>query len=441
MADSDLSDPDLHRLMWRLGLPAMAGLSLNALHQAGDAAFVGRLGADALAALVVLAPLAGLVAAAGIGLGIGAASATARSLGAKRPDQARAVAGVSMTAALVLAVCAVGGLWTFGEGVLHLLGAQGELRATAQPYLVIQALTIGCAILQILCDFLAIGRGNATFSLKTLGFCFGLNILLDPVFIFGLNLGLAGAAWATLCAQIVTLCVWAWHFHTPHRRPTLGPLRLLGPVLRVGLPEAAAVAVTTISLMALLRLATTSGGADEVAALGIALRLVFVVMLPLEGFAIGVQPILSHAHGSANAARFAATLRRILYMCGAITAALSILFSMGARPLVRLFVVDPAIVTQAAGMLSYLALSLPAIALRLCAQISLQATVQPRMATLLGLAPMGWLLWPSMALLVPLFGPVGIALSVLVAAWLAAFLALVPIRAALFTLSPNGASV
>lgn len=441
MADSELSDPNLHRLMWRLGLPAMAGLSLNALHQAVDAAFVGRLGGDALAALVLLAPLAGLVAAAGIGLGIGAASATARSLGAGQPDQARAVAGVSMVAALALAVCAVGGLLAFGDALLHLLGARGELLATARPYLAIQSLTIGCAILQILCDFLAIGRGNAAFSLKTLALCFGLNIILDPVFIFGLDLGLSGAAWATLCAQGVTLCVWAWHFCAPRRRPTPGPVRLLGPVLRVGLPEAAAVAVTTLSLMALLRIATAFGGADDVAALGIALRLVFVVMLPLEGFAIGIQPILSHAHGSANGARFTATLRRILYVCGAITIVLSILFSVGARPLVRLFVIDPAIVAQAAVMLSYLALSLPAIALRLCAQISLQATVQPRLATLLGLAPMGWLLWPAMALTVPLFGPIGIAIAVLVAAWLAALLALVPIRAALIPLSPTGASV
>lgn len=440
MADSELSDPNLHRLMWRLGLPAMAGLSLNALHQAVDAAFVGRLGAEALAALVLLAPLAGLVAAAGIGLGIGAASATARSLGAGQPEQARAVAGVSMVAALVLAVCAVGGLLVFGDEVLHLLGARGDVLATARPYLTIQSLTIGCAILQILCDFLAIGRGNASFSLKTLALCFGLNIVLDPVFIFGLDLGLAGAAWATLCAQFVTLCVWGWHFCLPRRRPTLGAVRLLGQVLRVGLPEAAAVAVTTLSLMAVLRIATAFGGADNVAALGLAMRLVFVVMLPLEGFAIGVQPILSHAHGSADAARFAATLRRVLRISGAITVVVSILFSMGARPLVRVFVSDPAIVGQAAFMLSCLALSLPAIALRLCAQISLQATVQPRLATLLGLAPMGWLLWPAMALLVPLFGLVGIAMAVLVAAWLAALLALVPIRAALFPLSPTGAS-
>lgn len=441
MADSDLSDPNLHRLMWRLGLPAMAGLSLNALHQAVDAAFVGRLGGDALAALVLLAPLAGLVAAVGIGLGIGAASATARSLGAGLPDQARAVAGMSMWAALTLAVCAVGGLLNFGEGLLQLLGARGVLFETARPYLGVQSLTIGCAIVQILCDFLAIGRGDAGFSLKTLALCFGLNIVLDPVFIFALDFGLPGAAWATLCAQGITLCVWAWYFYAPRCRPTLGPLRLLGPVLRVGWPEAAAVAVTTVSLMALLRIATEIGGTDDVAALGIALRLVFVVMLPLEGFAIGVQPILSHAYGSDDTARFAATLRGVVRFSGAVTVVLSILFFIGARPLVQLFVTDPAVVVQASVMLQCLAFALPAIALRLCAQISLQAAILPRSAAILGLAPMGWLLWPALALLVPQFGVVGIAVAVLVAAWLAALMALVPIRTAVSPLSTTGASI
>ena len=441
MDDSNLSDPNLHRLMWRLGLPAMAGLSLNALHQAVDAAFVGRLGGDALAALVLLAPLAGLVAAVGIGLGIGAASATARSLGAGLPDQARAVAGMSMWAALVVAVCAVGGLLNFGEGLLQLLGARGDLFEIARPYLTIQCLTIGFAIVQILCDFLAIGRGDAGFSLRTLALCFGLNIVLDPVFIFGLDLGLPGAAWATLCAQGVTLCVWAWHFSAPRRRPILGPLRTLGPVLRVGWPEAAAVAVTTLSLMALLRIATEIGGTDDVAALGIALRLIFVVMLPLEGFAIGVQPILSHAYGSGDTARFAATLRGVVRFSGAVTVVLSILFFIGARPLVQLFVTDPAVVAQASVMLQCLAFALPAIALRLCAQISLQAAVLPRSAAILGLAPMGWLLWPAMAVLVPQLGVVGIALAVLVAAWLAALVSLVPIRTAVFPLSTTGASI
>ncbi|WP_114284809.1 MATE family efflux transporter [Sulfitobacter sp. DFL-23] len=440
MADSDLSDLNLHRLMWRLGLPAMAGLSLNALHQVVDAAFVGRLGADALAALVLLTPLAGLVAAAGIGLGIGAASATARSLGAGQPQAARAVAGLSFCAALVLAICACGGLLVFDDPLLRLLGAQGALFETARTYLTIQAFTIGCAIVQILCDFLAIGRGNARFSLMTLALCFGLNIILDPVFIFWLDLGVSGAAWSTLCAQLVSLGVWARHFAAPCRRPALGPLRLLWPVLRVGLPETASIAVTTLGLIALLRIAADLGGPAGVAALGITLRLVFVVMLPLEGFAIGVQPILSHAHGSANAARFASTLRVILRVSVAVTVALGALFCLAAHPLARLFVTDPAVADQAAMMLRCLAFALPAIALRLCAQISLQAMVLPWQAALLGLAPMGWLLWPAMGLLVPGLGLVGIAIAVLVAAWLAALLALVTVRDVIFPLTPTGAS-
>jgi putative MATE family efflux protein len=441
MAGIELSDPNVQRLMWRLGLPAMAGLSLNAAHQAVDAAFVGRLGAEPLAALLLLAPMAGLVAAAGIGLGIGAASSVARSLGANNADEARAVTGLALLVAAALAICAVAGLLLFADPVLRLLGAQGAVLDVARPYLTVQAITIGCAILQIQCDFLAIGRGNAQFSLKTLALCFGLNILLDPLFIFGFDLGLPGAAWATLCAQIITLAVWVWHFTNRARRPKIGTARLLGPVLRVGMPEAASVAITTLSLMALLRLATEFDGAGSVAALGIALRLIFVVMLPLEGFAIGVQPILSYAFGRHDAERFAMTLRLILWKSFGVTTTLAILFFLLAQPLVSVFVTDPGILENATLLLRCLAIALPAIALRLCVQISLQATIRPRAAAVLGLAPMGWLLWPLVALLVPGFGVLGIALAVLIAAWIAAMLALITLRTTPNSLQSTGVSV
>ncbi|WP_417679964.1 MATE family efflux transporter [Pseudodonghicola sp.] len=169
----------------------MAGLSLNAAHQVVDAGFVGRLGAEPLA---VLALLAGLVAAAGIGLGIGAASATARALGAADPLRARQIAGIGSLAALFLELVLCGGLWAGREVALVALGTPGDLRPLAAGYLPVLSLTIGGAILQILCDFLAIGRGEVGMRLRTLVLCFGLNIALDPLFIFGFGLGLNGAA-------------------------------------------------------------------------------------------------------------------------------------------------------------------------------------------------------------------------------------------------------
>ncbi|TMV88057.1 MATE family efflux transporter, partial [Thioclava sp. BHET1] len=209
MRQIDLADPNLPKLARRLGLPAMAGLSLNAAHQLVDAGFVALLGTQPLAVLSLMAPLAGMVAALGIGIGIGAASLTARALGAAQPERARDIAGLALVSASLLAALLCGSLWLMHRPLLDLLGLEGELLRLALPYLPVFILTMVGSLIQIQCDFLAIGRGASGQSLRLLALCFGLNIALDPVFIFGFGYGLEGAAIATLCAQGVTLLAWA----------------------------------------------------------------------------------------------------------------------------------------------------------------------------------------------------------------------------------------
>ncbi len=439
MAEIDLADPRLGRLIWRLGLPAMAGLTLNATHQVVDAVFVGRLGGDALAALALLAPLAGLTAALGVGLGVGAASALARALGAGDPERARRVAGTAFAAAFAFALVAMVGLGLAREPVLATLGAPEGLLGLARGYFPPLILVMGLGLVQIVCDFLAIGRGDSQFSLKTLALCFGLNIALDPLFIFGFGLGLAGAGWATLTAQLVTLAVWGWYFSAPARRPRMGSLAELRPILRVGLPETGSVAITTLGAMALLRLAADLGGETALAGLGIALRLMLVVTLPLEGFAIGTQPLLAFAFGANDPDRAALALRRLLIGACGTTAALALLFCLNAGTIAGTMTDTPEVAAAAGAALVWLAPAFPAIALRVVAQICLQAMARARMAAVLGLAPMGWLLWPALALLTPRLGVEALPLAITLAAFGAAIIAAAALRRAAFPPSPIGA--
>ncbi|MFN7052955.1 MAG: MATE family efflux transporter, partial [Gemmobacter sp.] len=92
MPPLDLGAADLTRTLLRSGLPAMGGLALNAAHQSVDGAFLGHLGTEALAAVSLALPLAGVTAALGVGLGVGTATAIARRLGAGRPEAAGQIA-------------------------------------------------------------------------------------------------------------------------------------------------------------------------------------------------------------------------------------------------------------------------------------------------------------------------------------------------------------
>ena len=440
MPETDIADPHLPGLIRRLGLPAMVGLSMNACNQAVDAIFIGRLGAESLATLVLLAPLAGLVAAAGIGLGVGTASGIARTLGRGQTEEARRISGVAFVAAGVLALAATGGLLVGRDFILAVLDAPSPIRQAARPYLVPLSLCLGLSMVQILCDFTAMGRGNSRFSLQTLVLCFGVNMALNPVFIFAFGLGLQGSAWATLTAQIVTMAVWYVHFRNPLRRPMLGPLRLIRPVLAIGLPEAGAVAATTLAILLLMRIAGSTGDLLTVAAFGTALRLLFLVMLPLEGFAIGVQPILAHAFGAGDLDRVRRTLRWMLGMGFGATGGLMALFLLVPGPIAWLFTGSADLAEAVAHNLRWLAPALPAIVLRVIVQICLQAAFRPAAAALLGLAPMGWMLLPALAITTTLAEEAGLPLAVSLSTTSAALLAIALLRPLLIKPVPIGVS-
>lgn len=423
MPPLDLGAPDLTRTLLRSGLPAMGGLALNAAHQSVDGAFLGHLGTEALAAVSLALPLAGVTAALGVGLGVGTATAIARRLGAGRPEAAGQIASAAMALGLCLAALAALGLSVARDPLLDLLGASGAVRAPAEAYLALMAFSAALGIVQILCDFIAIGEGNARFSMASLALCFGLNIALDPLFIFGLGWGVAGAAAATVLAQLLTLALYAWYFVARRGRVRLRPAlhgwRQLGPVLRVGAPETATVLVATASALLLYRLAGGIGGVEGLAALGIVLRLLTLASLPIEGFCLGAQAVLAHAAGAGNSARLRrAVLRLAGLTCGASVVAGALVLGWPGVALAT-FAASPATAALAEPALRLMALALPLIALRSVAQITLQATERAGLAAVLGLAPSGWLLLPLLAAFVPAHGFQGLALSLSLAAALA----------------------
>lgn len=425
MQPLDLGDPALGRLILRAALPAVGGLSINAAHQGVDALFIGQLGAEALAAVSLALPLAGVTAALGVGLGVGCATAIGRRLGAGDQAAAERIASLAMALCMGLAVVLALLLWAGHRALPELLGARGGVIAPAQAYLAVMALSAGLGMVQILCDFTAIGEGNARFSMMTLFLCFGLNIVLDPLLIFGLGLGVPGAALATVLAQLVTLAVYVRYFargagrlrlrlHLPLGRAALTEL---WPVLRIGLPETGALLVATAASLLLYRMAAGLAGAEGLAALGIVLRLLVLATLPIEGFCLGAQAVLAHAAGAGNPARLARAAGIVAAIaCGAAVAAMAVAL-WAAQPLIAAFSADPVVHALAVPALWLLAPAFPAIALRLVAQITLQATERARLAAVLGLAPMGWLLLPLLAVLPAHWGFSGLAASLCLAAF------------------------
>ncbi|WP_296988810.1 MATE family efflux transporter, partial [Thalassospira sp. UBA1131] len=208
----DLNDPAIMRLILRLALPSVAGLSINAINQVVDAFFVSQYALSAMAGVTLSIPCFMLVGAIGHGLGLTASTEIGRALGRDNVHDAARSASLALALAIGFGVSVAILITLFHGPILHLLGARNEVFTEASIYMRILGACSVLVLLQIVCDFIAIGEGNSRFSMYTLLGSFGLNMVLDPILIFGFELGVAGAAWATIISQIAALCAYVYYF-------------------------------------------------------------------------------------------------------------------------------------------------------------------------------------------------------------------------------------
>ncbi|MFJ9690415.1 MATE family efflux transporter [Streptomyces bacillaris] len=351
------------RLMWRACTQTTAAVGVYGIYALTNAWFVGHgVGDTAMAAVNLVAPLLLLLGAVSTTVGAGGASLVSRALGAGDRQAAARAAGNSFTLFWACATATTVLGLIFLNPLLTLLGAQGELRESAHPY----AVVLLCGAL-VSTGFSSLVRAEGRMGYSTLLWLVpvAVQITLDPLLIFGFDMGVRGAALGTVGGQAVSAAMSLWFFFAQRRRPyrvTLQDLRPHGPTLRallgVGLPSF--LTGTGVTLLAVLVNATlaTAGSATALAAYAVCARLQTFVLMPHTGISQGLQPIVGYNSGRglphrALRARNLALLASLLY--GLLTAtALALL----AEPLARLFLNDPETITTAAHALRVIAIGL-----------------------------------------------------------------------------------
>ncbi|MBX4898654.1 MATE family efflux transporter [Rhizobium bangladeshense] len=408
LAPEDLASPRLFRLLLRLGLPAMFGLSINAAHHTINMVFVGMIGEDQIAAIMIVLPILMLVAAFGEGIGVGVATEVGRALGADNRSRASTLASVSLAAGIAFGAASAVAIIAFPSFLLF--GATAAIEPLAQHYLLIIAVSIPLTMAQIILDFLAIAEGNARFSMWTLVACFALNIILDPIMIFGFGLGLQGVAIATILSQLVALSIYgAYHARRLGTiRLTLGwrfgDVRHLRPVLAVGAPTTLTSLATAGAIAAILSVAGTYHSEDGIAGVGIALRLLGVGALPVIGISLGAQSILSFAWGRGDIDRVLLAARLLCAVTSAVGGVYGLTAILFSEHLASFFTDDASVVSIAGQAIFATHFPFLLFGIRQTVLILFQAQGRPKAAIAVGLAQNGYLLFPLLALLPPFFG-------------------------------------
>jgi putative MATE family efflux protein len=440
-ATADMNDPRVMRLVLTIALPAVAGLAASAGHHAINAIFLGALGPEVLAGISLVMPLFLLVAATGQGLGIGLATLLARHLGEGDVNAASSVAVTALAATIPIGIALSILIYLGLPGFVGALGASNELLAPGLNYGRLLAFGVTLGLLQAVCDFIAIAEGNSRFSMIVLIASFALNAILDPVFIFLLQFRETGAAFATILSSVAALLCYVVYFQRRWGkvRVTTWLVRwqLLRPIARIGIPAAATSVVTGIGFLVLLREAAVHGGDAGVAATAIAIRLMTLGQLPVFGFCLGAQSVVSHAVGAGDPLRVRAIIRVMLAVTIPVASLYSVLLFLGAEPIVRLFTDNSEVAAEAASYLRALFPVFPLAAFQSVLLVMLQSRGRAGLSAVVGLAPQGYLLIPLLLLLPLWIGFAGVAVAPAGAAILAAMLGLVIARREWLALLPT----
>ncbi|TVR88806.1 MAG: MATE family efflux transporter [Spirochaetaceae bacterium] len=402
--------------LFTLAAPAIAGMLVMAIYNIVDTFFVSLLrDTTAIAATGIVFPIFQLIGAVGLTFGIGAASVISRKLGEKNYEAAQEAAATALYSALVVGIIfSIVGM-IFIRPVLLLFGATDSILESATLYG--RVIIGGAAFVVVNMTVNNILRAEGASLYSSMGQISGavLNIVLDPIFIFGLNMGITGAAVATVISQgFSTLVLLSFY---ARRRGMLTPLNLAyfrlrwetyRAIMTLGVPTFVRQILGSISF-GILNNAAGGYGDSAIAALSVTLRLFMLLAMGLMGFAQGLQPLAGYSFGAQRFDR----LRQAMRLSFGVTTVVGVLAGLvafiSAQSIMQFFAPqDPAVVTMGTTALRLMAVSLVPVGLVIMFGGIFQALGDGRSALLLAAGQQGLFLIPLVIILPRFFGVDGV---------------------------------
>lgn len=300
------------KLLLKLAVPTVAAQLVNLLYNVVDRIYLGRIpevGWLALTGVGLCFPVIYLISAFTMLIAQGGAPRAAIAMGQGDNRMAEKIMGQCFTCLMGTALLLTGAFWLWGESLLWLFGCDGETIVYALPYMRIYSSGSLFVMLALGMNLFLTTQGFTRFSMITVLVGAVCNIILDPIFIFLLDLGVTGAALATVISQAVS-GVWVLAFLLGKRtklrlrRDCLRPQwKVMGPVLALGLSPFVMQATEALLNVSFNSSLQKYGGNVAVGAMTIASTIMQMVWIPSQGIGQGAQPIISYNYGAGNAAR------------------------------------------------------------------------------------------------------------------------------------------
>lgn len=336
----------INKLLLSMSLPAVFSMLIQALYNIVDSIYVAKLGQDALFSIGLVFPMQMLNLAIGLGCGVGTNAMVARRLGQKRQDHANQTATTGLILSVIhsLLILVLGVL--AAKPFLNLFTQDAEIIEMGASYLmIVMGFGLGQQV-QIICERILQATGNMILPMFSLLISAGINIILDPIMIFGYlgcpAMGVAGAAIATVIGQWVGMffILFALLKKDHDIKITLKGFKfetiVVKKIYQIGIPTMIMNAIGSITTTCMNGILVSFSDV-AVNALNIYFKLQSFVFMPVLGMNQGAMPILSYNFGAKNKERYTDTLKLMLKVAVLIMLSGTLIFSFFPNLILGLF--------------------------------------------------------------------------------------------------------
>lgn len=354
-----LENEKISKLLLSLAIPSILAQLATLIYNMVDRIYIGQLadGALAIAGIGLCTSIITIITAFTNLFGRGGAPLASIRMGEKRMDIAEKILGNCVFSLVISSLIIMAVLLIFGEDILMLFGASENTLPYAMDYLSIYCLGTVFVQLSVGLNYFINAQGFAKYGMFTLLIGGVLNIILDPIFIFGLHMDVAGAAIATVISQFVS-CVWVMKFLLG-KKTTIQikkeyfkfDLDIMKRVLGLGFSPFFMSATEGILQVSFNRQLLFFGGDLAVSSMTIMLSMNQILQLPMEGIAQGTQPIISYNYGAKQYDRVKKAISLAMKVSLIYSIVGVLLMEFVPQVFVQLFSNDPELIELASRML------------------------------------------------------------------------------------------
>lgn len=414
-AYSFMGNEKITPLLFKLSIPAMIGMISNALYNVIDTVFVGHgAGALAIGGLTIAFPFQLVISAFALMYGVGVASIISRKLGENKANEAANAAANAFLLTLITALL----IFLFGQiflnKILKIFGATQDILPYSKDYM--RIILFGAPFLSFsMCsNNILRSEGAAKVAMTIMIIGTALNIILDPIFIFVFNLGIKGAAYATVISQIMGSLYGLNYFlrkkSSLHFKIEYFKLKFvfIKEIVLLGLATFIRQIGTSIMALSVNNMVKIYGGDFAIAAFGMVNRLLTLVLMPIFGMNQGLQPIIGYNFGAKKIDRVKKVLEVAIFYTSIIGLVFSLVALIFPRALLTIFTTNKDLLDVGVVALRVIISTMVLLGIQSCGTTYFQALGNSVASIFLGMSRQFIILIPLVIILPKFFGLVGV---------------------------------